>query len=378
MALILKSKKTMDMIEEGKKKGGNAGFFKPQPNEKGIFKVFVCPPKADEDGDGKYPLVQKATVHEIFNSQGKVAGVVSPANFEEKDPFIKLGWGLKKKYEKHKSEKVKDFYKNLVGKTKNIIYIIDPDDTEKGIQIYQAPASVADFILEEIDRNEGDMDFCHPSTGKLLVIKKVGTGFNTKYKCGWSKTDANLDIDEDKLEELLNALPDSIFGSLYKKPTKDEIEDYKDAVDAIAERLKISINWKNTKDSNLEVDEDADLDDDGEENLEGEDGDDSDLDLDEDKKEDSDDDLDLEEDEDEKPAKPDPKKAKEEAAKKKALEEKKKKELEAKKAADAKKKKEADKKAGASKGKKVVDDEDDLDLDESDSSDDDDLDLDEE
>jgi len=349
MALVLKSKKTMEMIEKGKQKGGGgANYFKPEPNAKDVFKVFICPPKNED-----VSIIQKVVVHEIFNQTGKVAGCVSPSNWEEKDPFIKLGWNLRKKYSDHKSQKVKDFFKYLVGKSKNIIHVINPEDTEKGIQSWQAPQSVVDFILNDIEQNDGDMDFCHPQTGKALVVKKTGSGLLTKYACAWSKNAVELDgIDEDKLSEMLDVLPDSILGSMFKKPTKDEIEDYREAVDVLAEKLKVSINWKNTKDSNLEVDDDADLDDDSSTEKEDEDDDFA-----------EDDDLDLEDDADEKP-KADPKK--EAAAKKKALEDKK--ALEAKKAADAKKK------AGskAVEKKKPVEDEDDMELDE------DDLDLDEE
>lgn len=277
MALVLKSKKTMEMIEQSKQKGGGgANYYKPQLNEKGVFKVFICPPRSED-----VSIIQKVTVHEIFNSTGKVAGCVSPANWEEKDPFIKLGWSLRKKYADHKNANVKNFFKYLVGKTKNIIYVIDPDDTEKGIQVWQAPQSIVDFILNDIEQNDGDMDFCHPQTGKALVVKKTGEKLMTKYACAWAKSDVELDgIDEDKLVEMLEALPESILGTMFKKPTKDEIADYRDAVDGLAEKLKISINWKNTKDSNLEVDDDADLDDDSSTEKEDDDEDFSDDDLD--------------------------------------------------------------------------------------------------
>lgn len=281
MALQLKSKKTMELIENEKSKGGRADYFDPKPNDKGVFKIFICPPKNEDT-----PIVQKVKVHEIFNKTGKVAGVTSPANFEEKDPFIKIGWDLKAKYAEHKNEKIKDFFKYLVGKDKNIMYIIDPSNIEKGIQMYQAPKAVIDFVLNEIENSEdGSIDFAHPKTGKFLIIKKTGVKLLTKYQCAWGKNNTNLEgIDEDKLEEMLNTNAKPVIGGLFKKPTKEQLDTYKEAIDVLAEKVGISINWKNTKDSNLEVDDDAELDTDLDTEGDGLSGDDEDLDLTDDEK----------------------------------------------------------------------------------------------
>jgi hypothetical protein len=265
--LVLKSKKTLDVMEE-RKGGGRADFFKPTPNDKGVFKVFVCPPKSEE-----VPMIQKVVVHEIFRNRSRLGGVVSPANFEEKDPFIKIGWSLRNKYEKSKKKELKEFFRNMVGSTKSFLYVIDPSNVEAGIQLWQAPKPVIDAIIGAMEAADGDIDFAHPETGRALVVKKTGERLNTKYTCGWATKDIELDgIDEDKLVEMLEALPDSLLGSVFKKPTQSQIDDFKEVIDGLAEEAGITINWKNGKDSGVDEDED----DEGED----EDLDDEDEDLD--------------------------------------------------------------------------------------------------
>lgn len=287
--LVLKSKKVLDDIKEEAKKGGRAEFFQPEFNEKGIFKVFICPPRSEE-----HNIVSKVVVFEAFNKNGLLGKVNSPANWGEKEPFTKLSYSLEKKYKEVKGKK--EFYKYLRPKTKNCYWVIDPTNEDKGIQLWQAPYSVSQFILNDIETNDGDMDFAHPQTGRLLVVKKTGSGLDTEYNQNWSKVEANLSIDEDKLVEMLEELPE-ILGGIFKKPSKDDIEEYKETMEGIAERLGIPLNWngksqasndeelgdevedvKSSKKSSSKgkaKDEDDDLD------LDDNSGDDDDLDLDE-------------------------------------------------------------------------------------------------
>lgn len=281
MALILKSKKQAQLLKDQQKSNG-LPYFKPKYSPKGTAFVFICPPKNEDS-----TIVTPVKVHEAYGSGGtKLAGpMTSVSEFGETCDITKLGWELRNKYKDSKNEKLKKLPAYFLPKTKNIIFVIDQNEVSKGIQQWQAPQSVADFIKAEVSGNddgveEGDMSFAHPTKGKLLKFTKTGEKLNTSYtNIGWAqKTALDLgEVDEDKLVEMLSEMPD-VLGGLFRKPTKEQIQDYKDFLDSYAEKNGLTLNWKNTKKSQLETEDAADETD--EDSDEDSDVDNSELDLD--------------------------------------------------------------------------------------------------
>lgn len=274
--LILNSKKQAELLKQQQNKKSGIPYFKPTYKKKKtssgsiieVAEIFICPPK-----DENSLIVTKIQMHEAFSKKGKMTdSLVSPLNFDEKCEIQQVGFDL---YNKFKDTE-KEIYKTLAGfaltKEKNIIFVIDPNDVEKGIQMWQAPASVAKFLLEHIEGEDedsgGDMSFCHPETGKLLKVIKKGEGFNTKYSVKFSETKLDLgEINEDNLSDMLAKLPTLIniedpSKGLFKKPKKEEVEAYKEWFEDYCSTKGITISWKNTKNSKLDADDESDSDDD--------------------------------------------------------------------------------------------------------------------
>ena len=251
MALILKSKKQVEKLKA--QQSSNVGYFKPTYTPKGTGFVFVCPIKNEDT-----TIVTPFKVFEAYGMDKKqlTPSLPSPTMWDEKCDIESIGWDLKNKYKGNK--KMETVHQFFIPKTKNIVFVIDPLAPEKGIVKWEAPKAVSDFLTAHIAGNddgteEGDMSFAHPTEGKLLKWTKVGTGFNTKYSnVGWATKPLDLgEITEEKLIEMLAEVPD-VKNGIYKKPSAEKIQAYKDFLDSYAAKKNFEINWKNPKSSNLD------------------------------------------------------------------------------------------------------------------------------
>lgn len=281
--LILKSKKQVGLLKEQQKSGGGVPFFKPnwQKTKKGedIIYVFICPPKNEDTA-----LVTQVSIHEAFGANAKLTNpLVSVSNFDEKSDITEMGFRIKNSYKDKETKASKALVGYMIPKRKNIIFVIDPSAPEKGIQMWQAPYAVADYLIKYLEGDEdtgveeGDMSFAHPTEGKLLKVKKTGAKLTTSYSVTFVEKEFDLgDINEENLVEMLEKLP-NVLGGVFKKPSKDAIQTYKDFLDEQASSKGIALNWKNPKNSKLDSASDED------DNSDDTDVDDDELDTDDEK-----------------------------------------------------------------------------------------------
>ena len=115
----------------------------------------------------------------------------------------------------------KDLARNLKKRKQFWMNIIDREDEDRGVQIYKPGTTVFQAIAALI--NDPDYgEIYDPDNGQDVIIKRAGTGIDTKYDVMVRPKPSSLHSDPEKVDEWLDSAPDLSPVGLTDNSSEDD------------------------------------------------------------------------------------------------------------------------------------------------------------
>lgn len=168
--LIPKNKPALDfsdLINQRSKMGGNRDRF--SFNDSARIRIIPF------EHDGKLQVFAMEQTHFNPSPDVKFCGCLGPDN---ECPLCSL---------------FADGVKSCIPTIRYLCHIVDMDDPNRKVKLYQAPATVAGPIMDVVINIEEYPDTLDPKRGKPFILKKTGTLKNTRYTAQISGKPAPLD-----------------------------------------------------------------------------------------------------------------------------------------------------------------------------------------
>jgi gp32 DNA binding protein like len=190
----------------GKKEDQSQDFWKPGVDK---YKVRIVPSKYDKSN----PFKELFFHYEIG---GKT--MISPVNFNEKDPIVEFAQDLRKKGNWQDAKKIEP-------KMRIFAPVIVRGEEEKGVRLWGFGKQIYMELLR-LSEDEEVGDYTDPVSGRDLVVEvedkaKTGLNFNTT-KVRLSINATPLSKDAKQVDAWLNNQPDPV--GVFKRYTYEEID----------------------------------------------------------------------------------------------------------------------------------------------------------